>query len=534
MQTACRRASVVLIAVLLGLSCALAQMFPPSDLDAYVARAMKTFNVPGVALAIVKDGKVTVSKGYGIRKLGEPAPVDADTLFGIASNTKAFTSAALAILVDEHKVDWDSTVSSYLPNLHLYDPYASHELTVRDALSHRSGLGLGAGDLMFWPDTTFTRDDIVTHARYIQPASSFRSRYAYNNLMFVVAGQVIPAVTGKSWDDFVRERIFIPLGMDSTRISSVSLKPGDNIAYPHSRGWRLEGTLTVIPMTRDDVWAAAAGIKTTANDLSKWLIAQLNHGKINDHQRLFSEAQHRQMWASTSIVPISEPPVPLKALKPNFSTYGLGWTQRDYRGRKIVSHGGGLTGMVTTVQLVPEENLGILILTNQEEEGAYLAILYHILDYYFGAPQTDWIAAYDAARVEKLKRARDAEKKLTDARVADSRPSLDLARYAADYGDPWYGKVSVKLEDGKLALHMTQTPTMVADLQHWQFDTFKALFREKTVPDAFVTFAISATGKIDSVKMAAVSDLADFSFDYQDLHLKPIPSEKDAGLDGAK
>lgn len=322
--------------------------------------------------------------------------------------------------------------------------------------------------------------------------------------------------------------------MTSTRISSVSFKAGDNVACPHSRGWRLEGTLAPIPMNRDDVWAAAAGIRTSANDLSKWVITQLNHGKINDRQRLFSEEQQRQMWASTTIIPISEPPEPLKVLKPNFSTYGLGWAQRDYCGRKIISHNGGLTGMFTTVQLVPKENLGILILTNQEEDGAYSSILYRILDYYFGAVQTDWIAAYDAARVDKLTRAKDAEKKLTDARVANSRPSLDLARYAADYGDPWYGNVSVKLENGKPVLYMAHTPTMVADLQHWQFDTFKALFRDRTVPDAFVTFAINSEGKVDNVKMAAVSDLADFSFDYQDLHLKPIPPGKDASPVGSK
>jgi len=534
MKTLSCRTSAIVLGLCLSLSSALAQMVPPSDLDTYVARAMKTFEVPGIALAVVKDSKVVIARGYGVRKFGDPAPVNADTLFGIASNSKAFTSAALAMLVDEHKVEWDDAVIDYLPNLHLYDLYASHQLTIRDVLSHRSGLGLGAGDLMFWPDTTFTRDDVVARARYIQPASSFRSRYAYNNLMFVIAGQIISSVTGKSWDDFVRERIFTPLGMISTRISSLSFKPGDNVAYPHSRGWRLEGTLAPIPMTRDDVWAAAAGIKTSANDLSKWVIAQLNHGKVNDHQRLFSEEQQRQMWASTTIVPIPEPPEPLKTLKPNFSTYGLGWEQRDYRGRKIISHGGGLTGMRTTVQLVPEENLGILILTNQEENGAFLSILYHILDYYFGAPQTDWITAYETARVDKLKRAKDAEKKQTDARVANSHPSLDIARYAADYSDPWYGNVRVKLENGKLVLYMTHTPTMVADLQHWQFDTFKALFRDRTVPDAFVTFAINSEGKIDSVKMAAVSDLADFSFDYQDLHLKPIPPEKDVSPVGSK
>ena len=509
-----------LLAFLLSVSWAAAQ---PPDLDAWVARTMKTFEVPGIAVAIVKDGEVVAARGYGVRKLGESAPVDANTIFGIASNTKAFTSAALAMLVDEGKIRWDDPVINHLPQLHLHDPYVTRELTVRDALSHRSGLGLGAGDLLYWPDTTFTRDEVVARARFIQPASSFRSRYAYSNLMFVIAGQIIPAVTGKSWDDFVRERILTPLGMTSTRLSSVGLRPEDNAAYPHSRGWRLRGTLRPVPMQRNDVWAAAAGIQTSVNDLSKWIIVQLNEGKIEQNRLLFSERQQREMWAATTVVPISNVIEPLRAVTPNFSSYGLGWAVRDYRGRRIISHGGGLTGMVTTVQLVPEENLGIVVLTNQEESGAFSSVLYHILDYYLGAPYTDWISAYEAARSDKLHRAETAEKTLSDARAVHSRPTLKLARYAARYRDPWYGEVSIKLEKSGLVLYFEHTPGTIADLEHWQYDTFRAVFRDNTVPDAFVTFFIGADGKIGSVKMEAVSDLADFSFDYQDLHLTPAP-----------
>ncbi len=528
MRTIARRSLATFLLLVCAFSLATAQTAPPADLDAWVARSMKEFDVPGLSLAIVKDGKLVYAKGYGVRKLGDPAPVDADTLFGIASNSKAFTAAAIAMLVDEGKLKWDDPVINYLPNMHMWDPYVTQQLTVRDTLSHRSGLGLGAGDLMFWPDTTFTRDEVVTHARYIQPASSLRSRYAYNNLMFVVAGQIIPAVTGKPWDDFVRERIFQPLGMSRTTITSLGFKPGDNVAWPHSRGWRLEGTLTPIPMTRDDVWAAAAGIKSSANDLSKWMIAQLNHGKINDQQRLFTEAAQRQMWAATTIVPISEPPAPLKALKPNFSAYCLGWAARDYRGHRVVSHGGALTGMVSTVQLVPDMNLGIVILTNQEENGAYAAIYNHIFDHYLGAPATDWISAFRQARQLTLDKANAAEAKLTAARAANSRPSLDLASYAGDYNDPWYGSIDVSAENGKLLLKMGHTPTMVADLQHWQYDTFKATFRDKTVPDAFVTFNLNTEGKPETITMTAVSDLADFSFDYQDLHPKRVEEKKAA------
>jgi CubicO group peptidase (beta-lactamase class C family) len=530
MRTLLRRTFAAILLAVVTVSLATAQTAPPADLDAYVARAMKEFDVPGIAIAIVKDGKVVVSKGYGVRKMGDPAPVDADTLFGIASNSKAFTAAAIGMLVDEGKVKWDDPLINYLPGLHMYDPYVAQQLTVRDALSHRSGLGLGAGDLLFWPNTTFTREDVVSHVRYIQPASSFRSKYAYNNLMFVVAGQIIPSVTGKPWEDFIRQRIFQPLGMTDSTITTLGFKPGDNVAWPHSRGWRLEGPLTPIAMTRDDVWAAAAGIKSSANDLAKWMIVQLNHGKINDQQRLFSEAAQRQMWAATTIIPISDPPAPLKALKPNFSAYGLGWSLRDYHGHRLVSHGGALTGMVSTVQLVPDMNLGVVILTNQEESGAFSAIYYHILDHYLGLEDpTDWIGAYRAARDESTKKANAAEAKQAAARATNSRPSLALASYAGDYKDPWYGDIKITLEGNKLVLYMMHTPTMVADLDQWQYDTFKAVFRDKTVPDAFVTFAITPEGKIDNLRMEAVSDLADFSFDYQDLHPKRVEEKTAVG-----
>lgn len=527
MRTISARIVGLLLCLVLSVA-VFAQDAPPADLDAYVARAMKTFEVPGLALAIVKDGKVVLAKGYGVRKLGDPAPVDENTLFGIASNSKAFTAAALAMLVDEGKLSWDDPVTKYLPSFHLYDPYVSRELMVRDLLCHRSGLGLGAGDLLFWPDTDFKRADVLAAAGNIRPATSLRSRYAYNNLAFVVAGELVPAVTGKSWDDFVRERIFTPLGMTSTRITTTGLKPGDNIAYQHSKGWRLQGELKPIAFNRDEIWAAAAGIKSSVNDLSKWVLAQLNGGKLPDGKRLWSEAQANEMWSAQFALPTGRATTgPLAALRPNFSAYGLGWSLRDYRGRKIVSHGGALTGMVSTVVLVPEEKLGIIVLTNQEEGGAYSSISYHILDHYLKtATAADWIAAFRASRDQSLARAAEAEKKQAAARAANSRPSLELAKYAGEYTDAWYGKVTIENHDGKLVLKFTHTPSLVADLEHWNYDTFRAVFRDNTVPDAFLTFTLKPDGNIEQMKMIPTSSLADFSFDYQDLLFKPVTKTK--------
>jgi CubicO group peptidase (beta-lactamase class C family) len=499
-----------------------AQTAPPADIDAYVARTMKEFEVPGMAIAIVKDGKVVLAKGYGVRKLGDPAPVDERTLFGIASNTKAFTAASVAVLVDEKKLSWDDRVIKHMPDFRIDDPFITNELTVRDLLSHRSGLGLGQGDLMFWPDTDFTRGQVLASTRYLKPVYSLRSRYAYNNLMFIVASELVSRVSGLKWDDFVRQNIFEPVGMNSTVITAASFKNGGNFAVPHSRGWRLEGKLVPIKGTLDDTWAGAAGVKSNVVDLSKWVALQLNGGKLPDGKEVFSAAAQRQMWSMQIATPISEPAPGLGSTKPQFAGYGLGWALRDYRGHKIVSHGGALTGMLSTVQMIPDQNLGIVVLTNQEESGAFMAVVYHIMDHYLGAPETDWISAYKSAREKMLKKANDAERLEADARAKDSRPSLALAKYAGTYHDNWYGDAVIEAKNGKLELRMTRTPAMVADLEPWQYDTFKAVFRDNTIPDAFVTFWINAAGKIEQVRMSAVNDLADFSFDYQDLSFKPV------------
>src|ERR1700757_1994900 len=263
--------------MLLLCATAWAQNVPPTDLDSYVARSLKTFEVPGLSLAIVKDGKVVMAKGYGVKKLGESAPVDANTLFGIGSNTKAFTAAALATLVDQGKISWDDPVYERLKGFEMYDPYVSKEMRIRDLLCHRSGLGLGEGDLMFWPHTTFTRDEVVYRLRFLKPATSFRSTYAYNNLMFVTAGQVVAEVSGKSWDEYVRQKILLPLGMKDTTTTPTAFKPGGDVASPHSK---VDGKLQPIPFENLDNAGPAGSINSSVPDMSKWLLLQLNPGRL--------------------------------------------------------------------------------------------------------------------------------------------------------------------------------------------------------------------------------------------------------------
>jgi CubicO group peptidase (beta-lactamase class C family) len=501
-----------------------AQQGPPADLDEYVARSIKTFEVPGMAVAIVKDGKVVLLKGYGVRKLGESTPVDENSLFGIGSNTKAFTAAALATLVDEGKISWDDPVYERLKGFEMYDPYVSKEMRIRDLLCHRSGLGLGEGDLMFWPHTTFTRDDVVYRLRYLKPKTSFRTTYAYNNLMFVTAGQVVTEVSGKSWDEYLRERIFAPLGMKNTDTSATAFKEGDDWAMPHSK---VAGKLQPIPVENLDNAGPAGSINSSVADMSKWVLLQLNRGKIpGTETRIFSEKSSEDMWAQQMIQPIRAVPSELKTLQARFLGYGMGWGLRDYKGRKLVGHSGGVAGYVTRVMLVPEENLGVVILTNAEETGAFESVLFHLLDSYLGGPTDDYIAAFKTLEEKQRRDADETMSKAAQSRAVDSKPSLPLEKYAGDYSDPWYGKVTIRPDKGGLVLNFERTAKGLADLQHWQYDTFKAHWRDRTVEDAFVTFTLKPDGAIDHFTMTVVSPLADFSFDYQDLYFTPTVEKK--------
>jgi CubicO group peptidase (beta-lactamase class C family) len=504
---------------------------PLASLDAHVARVMREFGVPGLAVAVVKDGRVVLAKGYGVRRAGEEAPVDADTLFGIASNTKAFTCAALSILGEEGRLSWDDPVTKHLPAFQMWDPWVTREVTVRDLVTHRAGLGLGEGDLMWWPPTTHTRAEVMRGIRWLKPASSFRSRYAYNNVMYVAAGELLAAVSGKGWDDFVRERILSPLGMSRSNTSVKASR--DNVAAPHLR---TKGVLApVAPMDFDNV-GAAGSINSTATDMARWVRMLVECGRGREAPAgetcLLKPESIRQMWSAQFPLGTPDPPAGLEPLKANFAAYGLGFGLRDYRGRKLVSHTGGLPGYVSQVALVPEERLGLVVLTNQEETGAFEAVKYRIFDEYLGAPvpPVDWIAAFRKRAEDERRKAEETVAKAAAARDATSRPSLPLGKYAGRYRDPWYGDATVTEENGRLVLDMIRTPGMVATLEHWQQDTFVARWRQAfmsdaTPADAYVTFALKPDGSIERLTMAPVSPAIDFSFDYQDLLFAPVPAE---------
>jgi CubicO group peptidase (beta-lactamase class C family) len=498
-----------------------------ADFDAYVDATRKQFDVPGMAVAIVKDGRLVLEMGSGVRKLGEPKKVDAHTQFAIASNTKAFTAASLAILADENKLDMNDRVVDRLPWFQMSDPFVTREMRIRDLLAHRSGLSLGAGDLLYWPATSYTTREVVQRLRYVPLTNSFRAEYAYDNILFAVAGLVVEEVTGKPWADFVRDRIFVPLGMtESQTHAPTTIGPNDDIATGHAK-FDFKDLKPVGPMS----WSnnpSAGGIYSSVHDLSKWLTMQLAGGTYIDaagkSQRLFSEKRQAEMWSLITPIRIPEPSVPeLKAARPNFSGYGEGWFVSDYRGHKLVWHTGGWPGMVSRVTMVPDLKLGIVVLTNQESGAAFQAVTMRALDAFTDAPKTDWIAAYAAGVKKSEGNADDSMKTHEAARMKGTKPSLPLDGYVGTYRDPWYGDVKVTRQGGKLVMTFTKTAQLTGTLESWQHDTFIAHWDDRSLNgDAFVNFALDPDGKVREIRMEPVSPLTDFSFDFQDLRLTPV------------
>ena len=346
-----------------------AQIITSHQIDSLVEITMKTFDVPGIAVAIVKDDKVIHSKGYGVRSLNTRQKTDANTLFAIASNSKAFTAAALGILIDEKKLTWDDRVIDYIPEFRLYNPYVTEEFTIKDLLTHRSGLGLGAGDLMIWPGLNdFTITDIIHNLRYLKPVSGFRTKYDYDNLLYIVAGEVVARVSGMSWEDFIETRIMQPLKMTGSAASYSRLKDKSNVIDPHAP---VNGVVQVIDrdFNFNEVGNAAGGIYSNITDMCRWIIMQMNNGKYGDglNSQLFSEKVHEEMWSPQTIIQVRNSTV----YNTHFAGYGLGWNLSDVKGYKQVGHTGGLAGIVTQVTLIPEMKLGIIVLTNQQSGEAF-------------------------------------------------------------------------------------------------------------------------------------------------------------------
>ncbi len=468
---------------------------PLAGLDQYIERAMKEWRVPGVAVAIVKDDSVVYARGFGVREVGKPGQVDAHTLFAIGSNTKAFTSAAIGIMVDRKKMRWDDKVTHFLPDFQLYDPWVTREITISDILSHRSGLGR-RGD-MLWYGSEYGRDEILRRIRFLEPNSSFRTEFGYQNIMFLAAGQALARAAGRSWDDVIVSEIFQPLGMNESNTSTDSLRGRDDVATPHSIAG---GGAAPIPWRNLDNAAPAGSINSSVADMTHWIRLQLDSGVYAGKQIISARSlntTHSPQTITTS---------PRDSLFPSnhFSLYAMGWVLQDYLGRELVWHNGGIDGMLSEVRLVPEEKLGFVILTNADGHDMNPAISYRIIDAYLGAPARDWSAIFLARQKEGEAMQAEAERKAEAARARDSRPSLPLERYAGTYADSMYGNATVKLENGRLVLRYG--PTFEGDLEHWQYDTFRAVWRNERLGKSFVTFALDARGRVSDVNVEGLAD----------------------------
>ena len=502
------------------------------DFGAYVDSARKTFDVPGIAVAIVKDGKVVMEQGFGLREIGKPDKVDAHTLFAIASNTKAFTAAALQQLAEQGKLKMDDRVIDHLPWFRMSDPYVTHEMRIRDLLAHRSGLSLGAGDLLYWPPTSYTTKEVVERLRYVPIKNGFRSGYAYDNILFAVATLVIEQASGQSYADYVRRHLFQPVGMDESLIDKTYLKPGMNVATGHARA-NFKNLEPVPPMA----WLndpGAGGIYASVHDLARWMNVQLaggvlpGPGKDGKPARLFSEDSQQQMWSMLTPITIKQPPIPeLAPLTPHFYGYGESWFLSDYRNQRLVWHTGGWPGMVSRITLVPELHLGLVVLTNQESGAAFNAVTYRVLDAYLNPTQkTDWVAVYDKAVKQAESKADGSFATHEKARDKNGKPSLPLAQYAGTYRDPWYGDVIISNEGGKLRLRFSKTAQLIGTLSPWQHDTFTVRWDDRALnADAFISFSLDMDGHIREARMEPISPLTDFSFDFQDLRLAPVKAE---------
>jgi CubicO group peptidase (beta-lactamase class C family) len=474
-------------------------------------RARAEWQVPGLAVAVVKDGRVIMAKGFGVRTLGGTEPVDERTLFAIASNTKAFTAATLAMLVDEGRVSWDDPVRKWLPYFELADPLASREMRVRDLLSHRSGLGTFSGDLV-WYGTGYTADEVVRRARYLKPAGPFRARYGYSNVMYVAAGEVVEAAAGEPWTTVVRRRILEPLDMRDTVVSVRELEGRANVATPHGPA---TGELRAFPWQGWDSAAAAGGIISNVSDLSRWMLLQLARGSL-DGRTYYSDAASRAMWTPHVSFTI-EKAAAERTPSTHFRGYGLGWSLRDYAGRLVADHGGGYDGMFSKLALVPDERLGVVVLTNSMT-GIADALVARTIDTFLGLPERDWSReGLERAKTSATRRADDMAAR-EKARLTGTRPSLPLDAYAGRYGGEFYGDVSVARQGEALVLRLDPNPDLVADLTHWHHDTFQIHWRTPSswFGTGWAQFVTDPHGKILELRL----DVPNEDFWFHELELR--------------
>ncbi len=483
------------------------------ELDSYYQQALTDWNVPGMAIAITQNDQILFEKGFGFTDIENLKPVNENTLFALASNTKAFTATALAMLVDEGKISWDDKVTKYLPWFALYDPYVTQSFTIRDLLSHRSGLETFSGDLI-WYGSTYSREEVVKRARYLKPVYGFREQFGYSNIMFIAAGEIIPAVTGTSWDDFVDQRILKPLGM-SRSILHVSDLPGKlNVSAPHVY---VNKELTKIPWLDWNNMAPAGSLISSAHDMALWLQFNLNKGIVAS-DTLLSATRFFELQSPNTLIQVSEGSLKYFPTT-HFKSYAMGWSLMDYLGYKIVSHNGGYDGMISQTVFIPEKNIGFVIVTNALSS-LYYPLMYKTLDVLLQNPETtDW----SKKLLERIKKGEEmANQRKLDAeakRLTSTLPSLMSEAYTGYYGCALYDTVQVSLSNGRLMLQYAHTPGLKGELIHWQYDTYQVEFKAfPSLPKGFATFVLNRDGKVDALKVFVDNP----DFDFTEFELKRL------------
>ncbi len=462
---------------------------PLKNIDAYIEKAMNEWQIPGLAIAVVKDDKIIYAKGYGVREIRKSEPVDEQTIFPIASATKAFTAAALGILTGEGKLKIDDNVTKYLPEFQLYDPFVTKEITVRDLLAHKTGLG--DADILRFGD--YNSDEILRRVRFLQPIGGFRSQFSYNNQMYLAAGQIIPALTQKSWDLFLKERIFGPLEMTSTNTSIKELENNPNAARPHAK---VGGRVQSISYFNAENTAPSGAINSNVRDMAQWLRLQLGKGTVGGKQ-ILNPVVVREMHSPQTVIPYKELENKIYG-EAQFLTYGLGWYVQDYRGKKVVQHGGRHPGMMAQVGFMPEENLGVVVLMNREVP-VRAALMYRVFDAYLGGESKDRSAEL-LAIFKPVEQQQEMLLKQIDAKVAQAaKPSLDLSEYTGTYEDRMLGPVRIMDENRKLVLRYGSK--MSADLAHLGNNNFIATWRNSVYDKAQVSFTVNAAGKVEEMKL---------------------------------
>lgn len=458
--------------------------------DAYVRRAVKEWNAAGLAIAVVKDGKVVFQQTYGVREVGKPDPIDTATIFSIASTTKAMTSLAIGMLVDEGKVSWDDPVTKFVPSLQLYDPYVTRELTVRDLLTHRAGLN---GTDFLWTAGDLTPEQIFERLRFARPGYSLRSSFSYQNVMYALAGEIVARASGMSWEKFVESRIFLPLGMRRTYATRELARGVPNVASPH---WRFGDTLTVIENTPTSGISPAGGVVSSIADLSKWVRFLLDSAQAGS-TRLLRRETFAEIFTPQVVVPEDEFYVTAELTKPHWMTYGLGWYQHDYRGHMVDFHTGSLDGTVALIGLIPDQGIGVYVLANTDHVEVRHALMYRVFDLFLGEPVRDWSADFHVLYARREAR-RDSVTRAADAQhIRGTRPSLPLEKYAGRYSDPLHGAIVITYDRGRLRMRLDSHNA--GTMEHYQFETFRVRWDHTWEGTSNVTFRIGPNGIPDQV-----------------------------------